>query len=58
MTTIIRVKRHRGEDPVEALVLSCKRKRTENNESDSQLCSVKYVLNFSGTVEEKVSVIC
>ncbi|KAK6619232.1 hypothetical protein RUM44_003614 [Polyplax serrata] len=53
MTTIIRVKRHRGEDPVEALVLSCKRKKTENSSSDTDSNLFKYVLNFSGTVEEK-----
>lgn len=55
MTTIIRVKRHRGEDPVEALVLSCKRKKTENSSSDTDSNLFKYVLNFSGTVEEKVN---
>ncbi|EEB16189.1 conserved hypothetical protein [Pediculus humanus corporis] len=53
MTTIIRVKRHRGEDPVEALVLSCKRKKTENCSVTSDGNSFKYILNFSGTVEEK-----
>lgn len=54
MTTIIRVKRHRGDDPVQALVLSCKRKKTEEGPLDVDYNSLKHVLNFSGTVEEKV----
>lgn len=52
MTTIIRVKRHRQDDPVEAVVLACKRRKVGGETQD--LDSFKTILNFSGTVEKKV----
>ncbi|KAL0273742.1 UNVERIFIED_CONTAM: hypothetical protein PYX00_006347 [Menopon gallinae] len=50
MNTIIRVKRHLQDDPVEAVRLECKRRRTEEAEGPS---SFEKVLNFLGTVDNK-----
>lgn len=51
MNTIIRIKRHLQDDPVEAVRLECKRRRTEEEEETS---SFEKVLNFLGTVDNKV----
>ncbi|RUS78278.1 hypothetical protein EGW08_013969 [Elysia chlorotica] len=51
MASVIRVKRRRGEDPAEALLLSCKRLRqSEESQSDSKIESV---LSFAGTISSK-----
>ena len=52
MASVIRVKRRRGEDPAEALLLSCKRLRqSEESQPESKIESV---LSFAGTISSKV----
>ena len=55
MATIVRVKRRRYEDPLESIVISCKRKKGDDI---SVACSVENEsqssLKFAGTVSSKV----
>lgn len=50
MTAIIRVKRRLEDDPVEALLLSFKKRRTDEDEEKSEFT----LLQFTGTVDDKV----
>lgn len=51
MTSVIRVKRRRGEDPAEALLLSCKRlRKSEESHPESE---IERVLSFAGTISSK-----
>ncbi|GFN80020.1 solute carrier family 7, member 6 opposite strand [Plakobranchus ocellatus] len=54
MTSVIRVKRRRGEDPAEALLLSCKRLRHSQEAKEPQSQSeIESVLSFAGTISSK-----
>lgn len=50
MTSVLRVKRRIDEDPVEALIVSCKRFR----HSDDQNLE-KSIFSFAGTISSKVN---
>lgn len=53
MAAVIRLKRHLSEEPVEALVINCKRqKRNESDETEEK--ETKTVLKFAGTIKEQV----
>lgn len=55
MATIVRVKRRRNEDPLESIVISCKRKKEENYPLANSLESEpQSSLKFAGTVASKV----
>jgi hypothetical protein len=57
MATIVRVKRRRHEDPLESLVVSCKRKREEQTSAaDNDINDSQSSLKFAGTVSSKVIV--
>lgn len=57
MATIVRVKRRRHEDPLESLVVSCKRKREEKTSAaDNDINDSQSSLKFAGTVSSKVIV--
>jgi len=50
MAVVVRVKRSLDEEPLEALVLSCKKRKT-NAESDD---SVTAIFKFAGTLSRQV----
>jgi hypothetical protein len=50
MSAVIRIKRHINEEPQEAFVLNCKKRKTEN--AASGLDETSTVLKFAGTVEQ------
>lgn len=53
MAALIRLKRRLSEEPLEALVLNCKRqKRDKENRAEEE--DIKTVLKFAGTVKEQV----
>ena len=56
MATIIRVKRRRNEDPLESLLVSCKKARSEAKLSQNTLDQLNNELQYAGTVLGKVSV--
>lgn len=52
MATVVRVKRLLDEEPQEAMVLNCKRRKTEETVSSDSLAAA--VLKFAGTVNDQV----
>lgn len=53
MAAVIRLKRHLSEEPIEALIINCKRqKRNDDDETDGK--ETKTVLKFAGTIKEQV----
>lgn len=50
--TVVRVKRLLEEEPLEAVIINCKRRKTEQIESSCE--PVAAVLNFAGTVDDQV----
>lgn len=55
MAAVLRVKRRNDAEPLEALVIACKRRKTENLESEETVDdSVTAVLKFAGTVKNQV----
>ncbi len=64
MATVLRIRRKRTCDPVEALVLSCKRAKSELGSGQGAASAaavdggVKKVFKLVGTVEKKVSLQC
>ena len=56
MAAIVRVKRRLNEDPVDSLLLSCKRfKSDETVEKENDTGEVKSVFKFAGTLPSKVT---
>ena len=59
MATVLRVRRKRSCDPVEALVLSCKRAKSETSSGAAASAvidgDVKKVFKLVGTLDKKVS---
>ncbi|KAK3603834.1 hypothetical protein CHS0354_042841 [Potamilus streckersoni] len=56
MATVIRIKRHRVENPIEALLISCKRRRNQDlNETnkDEEISELTSIIKFAGTVNSK-----
>ncbi|KAL3859995.1 hypothetical protein ACJMK2_010172 [Sinanodonta woodiana] len=56
MATVIRIKRHRVENPIETLLISCKRRRNQDlNETnkDAELPEITSIVKFAGTVNSK-----
>lgn len=53
MAAVVRLKRHLCEEPLEALVINCKRPKLETNDS-AKSEEFKTVLKFAGTVKEQV----
>ncbi|XP_064611443.1 probable RNA polymerase II nuclear localization protein SLC7A6OS [Liolophura sinensis] len=54
MAAIIRVKRKRDEDPAEALILACKKRRDDEPKTDtSSSPEITEVLKFAGTIPSK-----
>lgn len=55
MATILRVKRKRNEDPVENIVVSCKKIKSEVHDSrNHEEKDLQSSLKFAGTVTSKV----
>ena len=58
MAAIVRVKRRRDEDPVESIVVKCKRKKESDHMIDEsnidESVDVKSVFKFAGTIAGKV----
>jgi hypothetical protein len=53
MSAVIRIKRHITEEPQEAFVLNCKKRKTENSsEIPSNSNETSTVLKFAGTVHQ------
>lgn len=52
MAAVVRVKRSLDEEPTGALILSCKKRKTEDGHGES----VKTVFRFAGTVKDQVSI--
>lgn len=55
MAAVVRVKRLLDEEPLDAVVLNCKRRKTEKSGSSSE--SLAAVLKFAGTVNDQVVMI-
>lgn len=51
MAAIVHVKRHLDEEPLDALILNCKKRKTSDN-ATNDLKQVSAVLRFAGTVNE------
>lgn len=51
MAAVVHVKRRLDEEPLEALILNCKRRKTCDNASND-LQQLSAVLKFAGTVKE------
>lgn len=49
---IIRMKRHINEEPLDAFVLNCKRRKTDSDSGSAQGSDSATVLKFAGTVNE------
>lgn len=52
MAAVVRLKRLLEEEPLDALVINCKRRKTEPNEPVNE--SIAAVLKFAGTVKNEV----
>lgn len=55
MAAVIRIKRHLDEDPIDAVLLNCKKRKTDNE--DAQEVDLATVLKFAGTVFDPVSAV-
>jgi hypothetical protein len=56
MAAVVRVKRRCDEEPLEALVLACKRKKTESDlGTPKNETPVHTILKFAGTVKNQVN---
>lgn len=53
MAAVIRLKRHLCEEPLEALVINCKRQK-KDTDNDTKEEEIKTVLKFAGTIKEQV----
>lgn len=51
MAAIVRVKRRLDEEPVEAVILSCKKRKLNNDITDEDQLSTT-LLKFAGTIKE------
>jgi hypothetical protein len=51
MSAVIRIKRHINEEPQEAFVLNCKKRKTDG-ENAAALGETSTVLKFAGTVNQ------
>lgn len=49
---IIRMKRHINEEPLDAFVLNCKRRKTDNEPGAAGPSESSTILKFAGTVNE------
>lgn len=57
MTTILRVKRRCSDEPLDALILACKKRKTDNDETIEAAGSkepLTTVVKFAGTVQNQV----
>jgi hypothetical protein len=50
--SIIRLKRHINEEPLDAFVLNCKKRKTENATSSNGNSETSTILKFAGTINE------
>lgn len=57
MSAVVRLKRLLDEEPLEAIVLSCKRRKTDNAESENKKSDLSTVFKFVGTVTNQVVMI-
>lgn len=55
MAAVVRLKRRFDEEPLEALVLACKRKKTEDLATTKDENPFTTILNFAGTVNNRVN---
>lgn len=51
MSAVIRIKRHINEEPQEAFVLNCKKRKTDDGDA-AALGETSTVLKFAGTVNQ------
>lgn len=56
MSAVVRLKRLLEEEPLEAIVLNCKRRKTDNGKPQSQENDLSTVFKFVGTVTNQVRV--
>lgn len=54
MTAVVRVKRLLEDEPLDAVVLSCKKRKTDLDEGNTVNESLSTVLNFAGTIKNQV----
>lgn len=57
MTALIRIKRHLNENPLDAVILNCKRRKVED-ESLEKEPTVSTILKLATTIENPVCIIC
>jgi hypothetical protein len=56
MAAVVRLKRRLDEEPLEAVVLACKRKKTESDlETAKSDTPFQTILKFAGTVKNQVN---
>jgi hypothetical protein len=55
MTAVVRLKRRFDEEPLEALVLACKRKKTDDFATTKTETPFTTILTFAGTVRNQVN---
>lgn len=55
MAAIIRLKRRLCDEPLEALVINCKKPKLDTDNSTETESELKTVLKFAGTIKEQVS---
>jgi len=58
MAAVVRLKRRFDEEPLEAVVLACKRKKTESDlETTKNGSPFQTILKFAGTVKNEVDIL-
>lgn len=57
MSAVVRLKRLLEEEPLEAIVLNCKRRKTDNGKAECQESDLSTVFKFVGTVTNQVRII-
>ena len=57
MAAIIRVKRRNDHEPMEALIVACKKRKTEPENAEAQTTTAPFtaVIKFAGTVKDRVN---
>lgn len=54
MATILRIKRRRHDDPLDTVLVSCKKRKENQEKEEGQSLDIQNFLKYAGTVSNKV----